>query len=335
MIFRSSPILAALVICCALSQWLSPNANAQEWASKMFETARHDFGAVARGSKSEFSFSFQNKYQEDVHISGVRTSCGCVTATVSKNTVKSLESAEILVKLNTSAYSGQRTATVTVVIDRPYPAEVQLGVAGFIRQDVVLNPGVVRLGNVTQASGAEAIVEVSHAGRADWQIVDVRSANPHLNVVLEQTQRNAKVVSYRMKVELLKDASAGIIAEDIKLITNDGAQSEISVPLEANVIAALSVSPKLLDLGSVEPAVAVTKKVVIRGQEDIQIEDVLCDDPRFSAQVDSGAKKLQVVTITFAAKGDAAPVDTNITIVTSLGSVTVPASGLIESSGSN
>ena len=52
---------------------------AQQWAKDMFETTKHDFGTVARGAKAEFRFELTNRYLEDVHIAGVRSSCGCIT----------------------------------------------------------------------------------------------------------------------------------------------------------------------------------------------------------------------------------------------------------------
>ena len=39
-------------------------AQAQEWANKMFNVTSHNFGTVARGSKTEFRFTFRNLYKE-------------------------------------------------------------------------------------------------------------------------------------------------------------------------------------------------------------------------------------------------------------------------------
>ena len=49
---------------------------AADWAAKMFNVTEHDFGTVARGSKAEFEFVFENSYEEEVQITGVRSSCG-------------------------------------------------------------------------------------------------------------------------------------------------------------------------------------------------------------------------------------------------------------------
>ena len=72
----SAAALVATLVC------LPGSASAQEWAQKMFSVTSHNFGTVAKGSKAEYRFTFRNLYKEDVHVSGVRTSCGCTTPTV-------------------------------------------------------------------------------------------------------------------------------------------------------------------------------------------------------------------------------------------------------------
>ena len=134
-----------LVACLALAA--SP-CFGQEWAAKMFKTTEHDFGTVARGSKAEFDFTFSNLYLEDVHIVTAYSSCGCTSVDVVKPTLKTYEEGAIRAVFNTPTFLGSRSATITVVIDKPMPAEVLLHVRGVIRGDVVFEPGSVQLGDV-------------------------------------------------------------------------------------------------------------------------------------------------------------------------------------------
>src|SRR5687767_9627208 len=107
----------------------------------MFQTTEHDFGTVARGAKAEFAFEFENLYEEDLHVAKVYSSCGCTTPAIEKRDLKTFEKAQILATYNTRAFLGQKSATITVVFDKPQYAEVQLEVSGYIRSDVVLEPG--------------------------------------------------------------------------------------------------------------------------------------------------------------------------------------------------
>jgi hypothetical protein len=78
---KRSLFVALLLVTC-----LSASASAQDWAKKMFKVHSHDFGAVARGSKTIYEFELENLYEEDVHIASVRASCGCTLPSISKDT---------------------------------------------------------------------------------------------------------------------------------------------------------------------------------------------------------------------------------------------------------
>src|SRR5688572_329882 len=177
-------MLRSVVLAVAMVMAAAGAAPAKEWAQKMFAATSHDFGHVARGAKAEFAFELQNPYEEDVHIADVRTSCGCTTPTITKPTLKTWEKGAIIATLNTRSFVGQRNSTLTVVIDKPFYAEVHLLIAGYIHSDVDFQPGVVAFGDVEQGVGSEQPVTVTCRGRPNWQISDIRSANNHLEVEL-------------------------------------------------------------------------------------------------------------------------------------------------------
>jgi hypothetical protein len=81
--------IAVVVACCG-----SP-ALAQEWAKKMFPVTSHNFGTVAKGAKTEYRFVFRNVYKEDLHVVGVRTSCGCTSPEVTRHDLKTHETGEV------------------------------------------------------------------------------------------------------------------------------------------------------------------------------------------------------------------------------------------------
>lgn len=303
-----------------LAALTAPHAFGQEWARKMFQETTHDFGSVARGAKAEYRFVLQNLYKEEVHIAGVRSSCGCTSAEVPTQTLKTWEEGEIVANFNTRSFLGQRSATITVTIDRPYYAEVQLNVSGYIRSDVVFEPGVVNLGELDQGAGGETRVRVNYAGRSDWEIVDVRSANPHFEVELNETQRKAGSVGYEMLVRLKPDAPAGYVNDQLMLVTNDGARQSIPLSVEGRVRSALTVSPAPLILGVLAPGETVTKKLLVRGKTAFRILNVVCDDEGcFEVEFDpERSSTTHFVPITFAADA-AGKLEQTIRIETDLG----------------
>lgn len=297
-------VLRALTCGFALSA-VAAGASAQEWAEKLFpEKKFHDFGAVARAAKVEYAFVMVNPYKEDIHISGVRTSCGCTSPRIQKDILKSWEKGAIVAEFNTRAFSGQRGARVTVTIDKPQYAEVQLEVKGYIRTDVVVDPGEVAFGQVPAGGGAEKTVTIDYAGRSDWKILAVEPTSPFVKADLQEVTRKGGRVAYRLAVSLDKSAPAGYVNDELMLKTNDARSPQFPVKVDGFVVAELTVSPSSLLLGIMQPGQRITKQIVLKGKQPFRVLGIDCDTPGFSFPSSAEAKTLHLIPITFEAGKD-------------------------------
>ncbi len=294
-------------------------ASAQQWAEKMFPEKSHDFGAVPRAAKVEYEFVLTNLYKDDVHIAGVRSSCGCTQPRILKDTLKSHEQGAIIAAFNTRSFSGQRGARVTVTIDRPKYAEVELEVHGYIRTDVVLNPGQVALGSVPEGQTAEKKIRIEYSGRNDWKITDVTTSSPYLTATVKEAARSAGRVAYDLDVQLKEGAPAGYLKDQLLVATNDRKATQFPVNVEAMIVSDLSVSPSVLMLGTLQPGQKVTKQIVVKGTSPFKIVDVRCEDGAFTFETTEEAKILHLVPVTFLAGSDSGKISQKIEIVTDLG----------------
>ena len=311
---------SSLAVACLILTFCGSLAEGQEWARKMFDRTSHNFGTVARGAKVECTFVVTNLYEEEVHIAGVRSSCGCTTPQVLQSTLKTYEKGEILAQFNTRSFLGDKSATLTVTIDKPYFAEVQLQVSGYIRSDVVLDPGFVDFGTVDQGAGAEQKLSIAYAGRDTWQVLDVLSANKYLQAELVETARGNGQVGYGLVVRLGPDAPVGYIKDQLTLVTNDQRAKQIPVDIEGRVISELTVSPASLFMGVVQPGKTVTKQVVVRGKKPFKIVSATCEDKSFSFKIDrEKSASVHLVPVTFVAPDKPGKVTHKIVIKTDLG----------------
>lgn len=291
----------------AVLGWLfcgAAEAVAENGTRPRFSETSHDFGTVARGAATEHLFWFTNTSRYDVHVRGVRTSCGCTTPSVVHSTVKSGEQGAIRAVFNTRSFTGQRGATITVVFDRPYYSEAQLQVRGFIRCDVVFTPGRVDFGTVRQGECAERVIDLQYAGRNDWQVTQIRVPDSCLSVEKRETRRGAGRVGYELVVRLAGEAPAGVLDTELVLETNESRGNRVPLAVTGQIVPPLSVSPALLYLGSVQCGQQVTTRLVVRAAEAFQITAIECDDPRFRFEVGNCAKTLHLIPVTFQA-GDA------------------------------
>ena len=295
-------------------------AAAQQWAVKMFPVTKHDFGTVARGAKVEYDFIFENVYEEDVHVAAVRSSCNCTTPEIVKPLAKTWEKAAIKAVIDTRAFLGRKDATITVRFDKPFEAEVQLHVYAFIRGDVVVQPGVVNLGNVVEGAGAKQKVQVSYAGRSDWQIVRVESASANLAGQVVETERSPSGVKYDLLVTLKEGAPTGYIQDHLVLVTNDytASAARVPVPVEGIVGAGVSVRPSPLML-VVESGQTVSRQLVVHGRQPFRITAAQCADPRFKLTVPAEAKAVHLLPVAFAAGSVPGSFNTSIRIQTDVG----------------
>lgn len=278
-------------------------AHGQQWAKAMFSETEHDFGTVARGSKAEHRFVLKNIYMDDVHIASVRSSCGCTSVSIEQPLLKTYEEGAILARFNTGAFLGTKGATVTVTFDKPYYAEVQLHTRGYIRSDVVFEPGGVDLGTVEPGVAVEKTVRVSYMGRSDWQILQVRSANPHITSQIEEIERTAGRVRYQLTVHFDGKLQPGYLREHLLLMTNDPRGGEVPLLVEAMVRPSLVVSPGTLFMGVLQPGAKATKTLVVRGTRPFSVLAIHCEGGhiQYDAQDAKEPKLLHVIPITFVA----------------------------------
>jgi hypothetical protein len=268
-------------------------ARGQDWAREMFDHTSHDFGTVARGAKVEHSFGVENIYLEDAHIKSARASCGCTTPEVPIQILKTWKKAYLVVKVDTIKFQGQKDVTITVEFDKPYPAEVQLYIHCYIRSDVVLDPGSVHL-NTAQGQAAQQRVNVRYAGRPDWQILQVESANPNITGKVVQVARINGLVTYDLTVNLAAGAKAGYSRDELNLVTNDPnpRAQRVPVTVEALVVAPVTVHPSPLIM---EPVAAgkldspVMRPLVVVSSVPFRITSAESTDPRFRCDIPTGA----------------------------------------------
>lgn len=282
---------------------VTPTVQAQRWAEKMFEIRSHDFGTTARKAKAEYRFVLKNIYAEDVHVAGVRGSCGCASVQIEKPLLKTYEQGAIIATVNSDKFTGRQDSTITVTIDKPRHATVQLQVKVDIEPDVLVEPASVQFGDVDQGTVAEKTVAVSCRRHKGWEILDVKTANPHLSTEVVETVRSEGRVTYELHVRLGQDAPTGYVREHLIVVTNDKPPKQIPILAEGRVVSAITITPESLFLGTVQAGQSVTKQFVVRGRKPFCITSITadCDCFEFGGAVSEVARAFHVVPVTLKA----------------------------------
>lgn len=253
-----------------------PQVVGQEnkWATDMFEKLSHDFGVVARGADTRYRLAITNKWQQSVHISAVRTSCGCTAAKPSQELLTGGQAAYIEITMDTRKFTHLKESSITVVFDAPLFAEVKIPIKAYIRTDVVLTPGSAEFGPIPKGVESVRKIAVDYAGREDWAIREVINKNPNLDVKFVQTSRGGGRVSYDLTVAVKATTPPGDLRDQIALVTDDANSPHIPVMIEAKVEAEYTVNPEVVSFGVLAPGEKRLMNVVVRGRKPFSIDKI-------------------------------------------------------------
>jgi hypothetical protein len=233
-----------------------------------------DFGTVPRGPMLSHPFHIKNTSSVPLHISNVRVSCGCVTATALTGTIMPGEETAVLAQMDTTRFDGVKNVKIYVTFDQPQYDEVQLWVQANSRNDVSVTPEAINFGQVKRSTMPSANANVTFLGNGSWQVLGVTCESNYVRVTGKEVRRQAYEVSYQLTAQLRADAPVGKWYTDIWLTTNNGATPRVRIPVNVEIESALSASPSLVDLGQVKVGSQVQRKVIVRGVKPFRITDV-------------------------------------------------------------
>jgi hypothetical protein len=302
--------MRSLVFSLLLLVVSSSPLSAQTWVKSLFPETFHDFGTVAKAAKTEYRFPVENKLDQDIHIASVRASCGCTTPIIENETIKPGQTGYVMARFNTGTFTGARGATLTVVIDKPRYAEIQLQVKGYIRSDVVFNPGEINFGTVDAGEEKTATVDLDYVGRSDWQITNVRSPNDYVTAAVKEVNRSGGRIGYELSVSIREGAPIGLLQNELILETNDRRLKTVAVRYNADVRPLLSISPQRIDLKEVVPGSKIQERIVIRSSKPFKVTAIQCDGFLLDYEPVTEEKSVHLIPVTLTAteelKGESA-----------------------------
>lgn len=261
---RGSSVLLVLL--------LGPSSgHAASWADAMFTELSKDFGSVPRGPTLSHQFKVKNTTGQQVVISSVRVSCGCVSASAQKTLLQPGEETYIMSQMDTTRFTGIKTVTIYVNFSAPAYEEVRLWVQADGRNDFMVTPDSLHFGVVKKGSEPTANTTVTFYGRLDAQIVEVRTESSYIKATATELHRRGTEVAYQLSATMRNDVPVGRWYSDIWVTTNLAGMSKIRVPLTIEIESPLSVSPEILILGPVKVDETAERRVIVRGVKPFQI----------------------------------------------------------------
>ena len=299
---RSSPFGNGAA-CCAVALFgamlVQEPASAQsgDWSREVFAERLHEFGTVARGSTLRHSFPVTNRTDREVRITGWKPKCGCTEVAVGAKVIPPGAQTTIEAVLDTTKYRDYKASGVTVYTDQPSALAIDLDLTCFIQDEVVFNPGMVDFGEVKRGTNLQVVVAIRYqGGQNGWRIVDSTHANQALSATIQEESRSATgAVQYRLTATLdLSALKNGNYRDQIELETNDPQRPKIPLSVAARVSSDVSLSPSVLNLGTLRAGEAVERTILVRGTSPFKVEGASAVEGSIAMVGDPGAEAKQV-----------------------------------------
>lgn len=149
-------------------------------ADLAWEKPVQEFHRLPEDGHLATKFAFKNTGSESVTIKRVRTSCGCTTARLPKNTFAPGESGEIEVKFSFGGKRGPQRKLVTVTADDKREWVLDLRV--FIHEPLTVAPALVwwKVGEPAEAKN----VKLTTGDGQNVEVKSVTSSNSRVNAKL-------------------------------------------------------------------------------------------------------------------------------------------------------
>lgn len=275
------------------------------WAggpSDLFSEKVIDFGTTPKGAVLVHYFRFTNTTNQTMSLGTPRVSCGCTSASLSKNTLAPGESAAVIALMDTRRIPTPNV-TKSVIVYVPFIApnqeEVALRVQTVARDDLMMSPDTLAIGTVIKGQARKATTKVTFLNDPNWKITEAASTGAFVNAEFKEESRSGNFVTYEVSAILDKDCPAGNWTSDVNLKTSNNAVAKLRIPVTVNIVAPpVAVSPEIITFGNLPMGKSTEKKVTLQSGTPFKILDVKGVDEQLKAVIEkSDSSPIHTITI--------------------------------------
>jgi hypothetical protein len=267
----------------------------------MFDKLNVEFGNVPLGAERRQRIALTNKSNAPLKLLNVSSTCKCARPAIGTADAKPGEKLELDIDFGSTSLRGQRSITVYADVQGETWERVALHVSGFIRQDVVLDPGRLDLGVVKMGEEVKRTVRLEYAGGLDWRVGETIPGKFATAQVVEQL-RQPGMARYQVVVTLGAKTPRGPFSDVVRLKTNDPASPEVALELNGVVDGGLQASPNPLKFAEAVVGQPTKQRVVLKGDRPFTVAGVRFEGEGLEVRSTNGERTAHMVEIVFTPK---------------------------------
>jgi Protein of unknown function (DUF1573) len=289
-----------LVVLLAASASISVRAQGAQ--IKLIGEAKWDFGEREQGEQETRIFRLENPGDEDLDITKIGVTCGCVRVEPVRANIPPKGSIEVKAFLDTTRVAGKISKEIYIRSNASDQARITIPVRGEVLPLWWIDNRGVNFGEVDQGSGATQTVKLMVRKGRDLKLKRITSSSPHVtHVVKAFGKADDEEHGYEIELRLAPEAPAGKpLRAHIAFETDAKYKAKGFITAFAEVMGPIEIRPRRIPFGAVKRGKTVTKSVGIirRKGQGMVIEKVFCSDPQVTWDVVE-VKKGEVFRIDF------------------------------------
>jgi uncharacterized protein DUF1573 len=266
-----------------------------------FVSTEVDVGEVRAGAPLSHTFLFQNRGTESVEVTGIQSTCGCLTSRLTRKRYEPGERGSLEVAINTlSPVPGPHTWQVTLSCkSEEKVVETPLRVKAKIVREIIVEPAAVSMFVVGPIQNE---IRLTDLRSQPLTLTAVTTSATWLEAGLAGREHdNSNHLTQVVHLRVTEDVPEGTHEEALSIFTNDPAYPEIRVPVSVvkRPRQRVTATPSRVDLTADAGSLFLTRTILIRDREnqDVIVETVSSESPAVNCQWAKGPGAMTTVKI--------------------------------------
>jgi hypothetical protein len=284
-----------------LALWVILAATPTVWADLRFAESAVDVGEVRSGAPLTHRFAFVNEGPEEVEITGLRASCGCMKPRLEQRKYGLGEKGALVLDVHTlGEVAGDHTWQLAVAYRCGSTLhEATLDLRGRVITEIVVQPPSLTLYTLGNLGHQLTLTDLRER---PLTVVQVRTTSPGVKAQVTQTGQDLaghRQITVGLRVE--GTCPNGRYEEVVSLLTDDNTYPELRVPVTVvkRSRQRVSASPASVTIQAAPGQALPSRIVLLRpgGEEAVGVNHVETDDPAVVCTWAAGPENLATLKI--------------------------------------
>ncbi len=271
-------------------------------ADLTFTQTTFDAGPTFTGAPLKHTFTFVNSGPDIIKVTGLHTTCGCLTPKMDKLLYLPDEKGEITLEVNTLTQpEGAQHWPMTIQTERGGQTSTQvLTIKATLRTEIAVTPATLTLYTQGTLTHQVTVTDLRPGGKL--QVQQARTTSPHVQARLAGNRPDsAGHLQQGVEVSLAPGCPDGRVETTLSIYTSDPIYPELRVPVTIVKRGAQGVtsSPSSVSLvtGAGQPAPG--RVVLLRGNEEtpVVVDSLHSDHPAVLCRWAAGPGKMATVKL--------------------------------------